>query len=125
MSETHERLDEPWVIAQEEILESELLEIAERDGIPAVLNEIKENPPKDLTGWQLVWGVLLHLQQERGYQKGWLAYKAEELSAPIEFWRQLALYFGYKSGWAYHRWRELQEKVEESNKQSSSAKKKK
>jgi hypothetical protein len=68
---------------------------------------------------------VLYKSFRAGYQKGWLAYKAEELSAPIEFWRQLALYFGYKSGWAYHRWRELQEKVEESNKQSSSAKKKK
>ena len=67
MSETHERLDEPWVIAQDEILESELLEIAERDGIPVMLNEIKENPPKDLTGWQLVWGVLLHVSNLLGF----------------------------------------------------------
>ncbi len=73
MSETHERLDEPWVIAQDEILESELLEIAERDGIPAMLNEVRENPPKDLTGWQLVWGVLLHLQQRGVIRRGgWL-----------------------------------------------------
>jgi hypothetical protein len=42
-------MEEPWVIAQDEILGSELLEIAERDGISAMLTAIRENPPKDLT----------------------------------------------------------------------------
>jgi len=111
-----------WRIDQDEILESDILEIAERDGIPSMLSEVKKDWGTD---WRLLWGVLLHLQQQKGYNKGWLAYKLEELSAPLEAWQQLGLYYGYKPGWAYHRFQELQEQQEQQQGSTESKRKEK
>jgi len=96
-------MEEVWDIRPEEVTNSELYEIAQKKGILEMLAAIKAGEWDD---WRLIWGVLLFIQQERDYSKGWLAYKLEELKAPLEVWQQLAQYNGFKKGWAYYRWQE-------------------
>jgi superfamily II DNA or RNA helicase len=49
-------------------------------------------------------------QQERGYQKGWVVYQLlemPELALSLGDWREIARLLGYKAGWAWYKWQEL------------------
>jgi superfamily II DNA or RNA helicase len=54
---------------------------------------------------------LISEQQQRGYQKGWIVYqllKMPELSLSLGDWREIARLLGYKAGWAWYKWNEMQ-----------------
>ncbi len=56
---------------------------------------------------------LIDYQQEKGYQKGWVYYQLvemPELELSLGDWREVARLLGYKAGWGWYKWREMQSK---------------
>jgi preprotein translocase subunit Sec63 len=52
--------------------------------------------------WLSIYHELMSISQERGYKRGWVAYKLSQLRPPIKIWRLHAYNMGYKEGWVYH-----------------------
>jgi hypothetical protein len=104
---TNESKISEWELHDDEdIISSDLYRIYEEHGILRLLNTIK-NREIDLD-WEMVWSVLVYIQESKQYHKGWLVYKLEEVKAPLEVWQQLALYLEYQLGWAYYRFIEME-----------------
>lgn len=55
--------------------------------------------------------ALIDYQQEQGYRKGWVYYQLKdlpELELSLGDWREIARRLGYKAGWGWHKWKEMQ-----------------
>ncbi|MDJ0734888.1 MAG: DEAD/DEAH box helicase [Nostocaceae cyanobacterium] len=55
---------------------------------------------------------LINIQKQRGYQKGWVYHqlvKFPELNLSLHDWQEVGRRLDYKPGWAWHKWREMQE----------------
>ena len=44
----------------------------------------------------------------RGYKRGWAAFKALEYARNIDDCYEIANFFGYKKGWGFHKWRDIE-----------------
>lgn len=55
--------------------------------------------------------AIIDFQQQRGYQKGWVYHQlrdAPELNLSLGDWREIARRLGYKAGWGWYKWKEMQ-----------------
>ena len=55
--------------------------------------------------------ALIDYQQEKGYQKGWVYHQLKdlpELELSLGDWREIARRLGYKAGWGWYKWKEMQ-----------------
>ena len=64
-----------------------------------------ESSPINSAYWLSIYHELVSISQERGYKRGWVAYKLSQLRPPIGIWRLHAHNMGYKEGWVYHQLR--------------------
>lgn len=62
--------------------------------------------PTNLSDWFLLYNQLLSVVERRGYKRGWITYRLEELKPPLEVWQLHGQVMGYKSGFAHHRWKQ-------------------
>ncbi|MEI2577622.1 hypothetical protein [Scytonema sp. PRP1] len=56
---------------------------------------------------------MINIQQEKGYQKGWVYHQLKdlpELNLSLSDWQEVARRLEYKPGWAWHKWQEMQER---------------
>ena len=60
----------------------------------------------ELDEWEDKFKRLVLAQQIKGYQPYSLVYRLMELKAPLEVWKMLGKYLGYKRKWAWHRFQE-------------------
>ncbi len=78
--------------------------------LPAQFEEfVQEFDPEKIAVVQ----ELIDYQQEKGYQKGWVYYQLvemPELELSLGDWREVARLLGYKAGWGWYSWREMQSK---------------
>jgi superfamily II DNA or RNA helicase len=54
---------------------------------------------------------LIYFQQHQGYQKGWIYHQLldlPELELSLGDWREIARRLGYKAGWGWYKWKEMQ-----------------
>ena len=65
-------------------------------------NPPPESSPINSAYWLSIYHELVSIGQERGYKRGWVAYKLSQLRPPIGIWRLHAHNMGYKEGWVYH-----------------------
>ncbi|MGB6296554.1 MAG: DEAD/DEAH box helicase family protein [Rivularia sp. (in: cyanobacteria)] len=59
---------------------------------------------------------IINTQKQKGYQKGWVSHqlvKFPELELSLNDWQEIGRRLEYKPGWAWHKWREMQEEIEE------------
>ena len=63
---------------------------------------------------------LLGIAENKGYQKGWAAYRALEFANSFDDCKHIGEVCGYKSGWAYYKWREILEDRADQQKASGS-----
>jgi DnaJ domain len=63
---------------------------------------LPESSPINSAYWLSIYHELVAMSQERGYKRGWVAYKLSQLRPPIGIWRLHAYNMGYKEGWVYH-----------------------
>ena len=55
--------------------------------------------------------AIIDIQEEKGYQKGWVYYQLKELpelELSLGDWREIARRLGYKAGWGWYKWKEMQ-----------------
>lgn len=54
---------------------------------------------------------LINFQRSKGYQKGWIDHQLKdlpELNLSLGDWREIARRLGYKAGWGWYKWKEMQ-----------------
>lgn len=54
---------------------------------------------------------LINFQRSKGYQKGWIYHQLKdlpELNLSLGDWREIARRLGYKAGWGWYKWKEMQ-----------------
>ncbi len=55
--------------------------------------------------------AIIDIQEEKGYQKGWVYYQLKELpelELSLGDWREIARRLGYQAGWGWYKWKEMQ-----------------
>ncbi len=55
--------------------------------------------------------ALIDYQEEKGYRKGWVYHQLKELpelELSLGDWREIARRLGYKAGWGWYKWKEMQ-----------------
>ena len=57
----------------------------------------------------------LQIAKEHNYKIGWVAFQALEYAQSYEDCVHIAEVCGYKKGWAYYKWQDISEKIEEKN----------
>jgi DnaJ domain len=62
--------------------------------------------PINLSDWFSLYNQLLLVVKHRGYKKGWITYRLEELKPPLEVWQLHGQVMGYKPTFAHHRWKQ-------------------
>jgi len=61
--------------------------------------------------WRTEFGRLVEIQTSKGLKPAWIGFRLLELKAPLAVWKVAAKQLGYNPGWAWHKWRECQEKT--------------
>jgi curved DNA-binding protein CbpA len=65
--------------------------------------------PTNIADWMSLYKRLLTLGARRGYKRGWITYKLEELQPPYEIWQLHGRTMGYKEAFATIRYQQQQE----------------
>jgi superfamily II DNA or RNA helicase len=55
---------------------------------------------------------IIEEQKRRGFQRGWVYYRLREIAPAMDLslsdWREISRRLGYKPGWGWHQWMEMQ-----------------